>query len=112
VRERRAIERRTNVRESLDELVRTVVARHLQVSPTTLTARTHVHRDLELDPLDLVLIALRIEGLEGMEFPIARLERVRTIADLVGIVRTMRRGRTEEPAFTLDDRRLKRAAGA
>jgi hypothetical protein len=64
----------TEMRRSVDELVRSVVARHLQVAPATIAARMHLVRELDLDPLDLVLMAIRIEALEGVEFPIARLE--------------------------------------
>jgi hypothetical protein len=34
-----------------------------------------------------VLVALRLEEIEEGEFPVARLETVSTVADLVGIVR-------------------------
>jgi acyl carrier protein len=44
--------------------------------------------ELELDLLDVVLIALRIEALDGMraDFPVAALEHVRTVGDLVLVV--------------------------
>jgi acyl carrier protein len=103
------------MRDSLDEMVRNVVARHLQVASATITAKTQLVRELDLDPLDLVLIALRIEEREGIEFPIARLEGTSTVGDLIGIVRTMRATRArraEEAAFTLDAPWLKLAVGA
>jgi acyl carrier protein len=102
------------MRGLVEEMVRSVVARHLQVAPATITARMHLVRELELDPLDLVLIAIRIEALEGVEFPIARLEGTVTVGDLVGIVRTMRAAkmrRAEEAGFTLDAPRLKLVVG-
>ena len=44
--------------------------------------------ELELDLLDVVLIALRIEAVDGMraDFPVAALEHVRTVGDLVVVV--------------------------
>jgi acyl carrier protein len=72
---------------SLDEMVCDVVARHLDVDRRAIDLRKTVDRDLELDPLDLVLIAIRIEELADLEFPIARLESVHTIEDLTKIAR-------------------------
>jgi acyl carrier protein len=73
--------------DSLNRLVCEVVARHLQMEPRAIDPHTTVRQDLELDPLDLVLIALRIEEIERIEFPIARLEHVRTVGDIAKIVR-------------------------
>jgi acyl carrier protein len=100
------------MRESLDEMVRAVVARHLEVAPATITRSTHLQRDLELDPLDLVLIALRIEDMMETEFPIARLEGASTVGDLMSIARSMRAASAGGTAFTLDAPRLKLAVGA
>jgi acyl carrier protein len=88
-----------------DEIVRTVIALHMQVSPATITYRSHLQRDLELDPLDLVLIALRIEDIKAVEFPIARLEGAQTVADLTKIVRSLgvETSDENESAFTLDE---------
>ena len=98
--------------QSPEEIVRTVIARHLQVAPATIARRTHLQRDLELDPLDLVLIALRIEGIKGVEFPIARLEGARTVADLIDVVRSLGAGSSDENAFTLDEPDQKLVVGA
>jgi acyl carrier protein len=84
--------------DSLNRLVCEVVARHLQLEPRAIDAQKTVQEDLELDPLDLVLIALRIEELERIEFPIARLEYVRTVGDIVKIVRAAHAGDAEAPA--------------
>jgi len=88
-----------------DEIVRTVIALHMQVGPATITYRSHLQRDLELDPLDLVLIALRIEDIKGIEFPIAQLEGAQTVADLTKIVRSLgvETSDENESAFTLDE---------
>jgi acyl carrier protein len=48
-----------------------------------------LQRDLELDPLDLVLIALRIEDVLQIQFPIAELAQAILVGDLVRIVRSM-----------------------
>jgi acyl carrier protein len=97
--------------QSNEELVRAVIARHMQVDPTTLTRSSHLQRDLELDPLDLVLIALRIEDIKGRDFPIAQLEWAHTVADLTRIVKSLDGKSSGEHEFTLDILQ-KRAAGA
>ena len=84
--------------DSLNRLVCEVVARHLQVEPRAIDAKTMVQQDLELDPLDLVLIALRIEELEQIEFPIAHLEHVRSVGDIVEIVRAAHASEADAPA--------------
>jgi acyl carrier protein len=100
------------MRTTLDELVGSVVARHLDISPAAITPSTDLERDLHLDPLDLVLIALRIEELEGREFPIARLEQARSVADLTRIVRAMRASAPAASEFTLDARLPRLATGS
>jgi acyl carrier protein len=97
------------MKRSVDELVCEVVARHLDVEPRTITLRTTVDRDLALDALDLVLIAIRIEEMSGIEFPIARLESVRTVADLTKIVRAAHADRFRFIS-TLADRSRRRTA--
>ncbi len=82
---------------SLTRRVCDVVARHLQVEPNAIDARKTLQKDLELDPLDLVLIALRIEELEQIEFPIAHLEHVRTVGDIVTIVRLTHASEDDAP---------------
>jgi acyl carrier protein len=69
------------------EIVRFALALHLSVDPHDIGLGDRLEADLGLDPLDLVLVALRLEEIEEGEFPVARLETVATVADLVGIVR-------------------------
>jgi acyl carrier protein len=61
-----------------------------------------LERDLDLDPLDLVLIALRIEGILRVEFPIAQLEWVRTVADITRIVRSIAEETSSAGVFARD----------
>jgi acyl carrier protein len=80
------------------EIVRFALALHLSVDPDEIAMSDRLEAELGLDPLDLVLVALRLEEIEEGEFPVAQLESVATVADLVGIVRawsTMSAG-TEE----------------
>ena len=96
------------MKSSLDEMVCEVVARHLDVEPRTIDLQKRVDRDLALDPLDLVLIAIRIEELSGIEFPIARLESVKKVGDLTQIVRSAVATRFR-PALSYTERGRRRA---
>jgi len=69
------------------ELVRSALAAHLQVPAESLVEGIALEATLGLDPLDLVLVALRLEEQVGVEFPIALLEDVRTVGDLEMITR-------------------------
>jgi acyl carrier protein len=81
--------------ESAEDRVQRVVARHLGVPPEDIAPSARVEGDLGLDPLDLVLIGLRLEELEEREFPVAQLEAVVTVSDLTAIVTQMREGNGE-----------------
>jgi acyl carrier protein len=81
-----------------DALVRDAVALHLEIAPELVRPETRLRADLGLDPLDLVLIVLRIEDVAGTELPVGELEDVHTIAELQAFVRRYGRARDTEPA--------------
>jgi acyl carrier protein len=75
------------------DLVRQAVAQHLGIDDLEIHEDQHLEDGLGLDPLDLVLVALRLEELgqvhiasELAEFPVADLERVVTVGDLADMV--------------------------
>jgi acyl carrier protein len=68
------------------EHVRWALALHLDVDPATIAPETTL-AVLGLDPFDLVLVLLRLEELTGTELPIVELEHLRTVGDLVAVVR-------------------------
>ena len=77
------------MKDSLDELAREVVARHLGVAAGSIDSDQRLGFDLRLTPLDRVVIARRLEELEGIEFPLALLELAETVGDLANIVRAV-----------------------
>lgn len=68
-------------------LVRAAVARHATLLVEDIDPALDLERDLELDPLDLILIAMRVADIAEIDFPMHRLELVATVGDLVGILR-------------------------
>ena len=69
------------------QMVRFALALHLDASPAQVELHHRLDRDLGLDPLDLVLVVLRLEEIENAEFPVGDLEHVATVEDLVDVVR-------------------------
>lgn len=69
------------------EIVRFALALHLEAEPYEIEEHQRIEEDLGLDPLDLVLVVLRLEELGEVEFPVAELEGIRTVGDLVAVVR-------------------------
>ncbi len=71
---------------AVEELVRHVVAAHLEVDACDVRAAHELERDLGITRLGLVLIALDLEDLERVNLPFERLADVRTVADLARVV--------------------------
>ena len=69
------------------DIVRFALALHLRCDPDEITEAQRLKEDLALDPLDLVLIALRLEEVGDSEFPVDALAEVSTVADFVDAVR-------------------------
>lgn len=74
------------------EIVCFALALHLEIDPMSISEDMQLDEELGLDPLDLVLVVLRLEELGDAEFPIAALEGIRTVGDLVSVVRSWEQG--------------------
>jgi acyl carrier protein len=68
-------------------LVHKLIASHLRLDDASIKD-AHGFDELGLDPLDLVLVVLRLESFDRGtgDFPVARLEHARTVGDLVALV--------------------------
>ncbi len=75
--------------DSLTDIVRCAVARHLDVEPADVRSWHRFERDLGLNPLDVTLIALDLEEIEDIELPIDRLHELRTVAELTALARAV-----------------------
>lgn len=69
------------------EVVCFALGLHLQIDPAEIQEAQRLEEDLGLDPLDLVLVALRLEEIGDGEFPVADLAEIVTVRDLVNVVR-------------------------
>ncbi|MBX3228531.1 MAG: hypothetical protein KIT84_07755 [Labilithrix sp.] len=68
------------------ELVVFALALHLQIDPDEVHEAQRLDEDLGLDPLDLVLVVLRLEEIGEGEFPVGDLEGIATVRDLARVV--------------------------
>jgi acyl carrier protein len=75
------------MRINLDQMVRSVVAAHLEVPLTDIKSTQSFFDDLGIPPLGVVLIALDIEDLEGITLPFERLMHTKTVSELCELVR-------------------------
>jgi acyl carrier protein len=71
----------------LERMVKSVIAHRIDVTPELVRPADHLRRDLGLDDLDLVLVALELESIAEIEFPLAELELVHTVADFLSVAR-------------------------
>jgi acyl carrier protein len=69
-----------------EDLVRVALASHLGVPPEAVSLAHELDRDLGLDALDIVLVALRLENVLEAEIPIADLELAVTVQDFADVI--------------------------
>jgi acyl carrier protein len=88
--------------KSVAALVRATLAHHLDCDPGKIHPWLHLEADLDLTPLELIVIALEIEELEEIAIPVEALDDVTTVGDFVGFmshaVAHQRAGETSAPA--------------
>jgi acyl carrier protein len=81
------VSRRKNVKDSSFHSVCSALGSHLGIDPERFRTSQHLSHDWALDALDLNVIALRIEQLEGVELSSVELGCVKTVGQLVNLVR-------------------------
>jgi acyl carrier protein len=73
-----------------EELVRLILAEHLEVEVNAIQPNLNLETDLGLTPLAVVIVALDLEDLESMYMPFDRLFLVKTVADLAALLASAR----------------------
>ncbi|MDX2054826.1 MAG: acyl carrier protein [Polyangiaceae bacterium] len=69
-----------------------------ELSPAQVTPEAHLVNDLDLDSLDAVDMAVKLEELTGHRVDEAALRSVRTVGDVVALVDTILNPRAPEPS--------------
>lgn len=80
---------------SISTTVCQALARQLALAPEDIALHQRLREDLGLDSLDLSLVALRLERALRREFPLAVLDLVTSVHDLVRFVRAWAGGVSE-----------------
>lgn len=71
---------------NVNEVVRGLLAHHLNRHPASILASQRLGRDLDVTPLELVLIALDLEDIAGVAVPIEQLGQVDTVGELMSFL--------------------------
>ncbi len=75
------------MKHSIETAVVQAVAAHAEIETKYVSLNQNLERDLHMQPLDLVVIALMIEDEEHLAFPFERLADVHTVRDLANAAR-------------------------
>lgn len=75
------------MKHSIETAVLHAVASHAELNASEVRLHQDLERDLHMQPLDLVVIALTLEDEEHFAFPFERLADVRTVRDLANAAR-------------------------
>ena len=75
---------------SEEERVVAAVAEHLGADPARIHANDALEEDLGLAPVNRVRIAVRLEELDEVLFPVEQLETAWTVADMAMLLRAAR----------------------
>lgn len=73
-------------REEILEQVRRAMGELFDVAPERIQLETKVVEDLELDSIDAIELAVKMEAVTGQRFDPERFREMRTIADVVEIL--------------------------
>ena len=78
-------------------IVRDVLARHLQCEPSAIRPWLHFEGELDMTPLEIVLIAAELEAALDLDIPPDGLAAVSTVVDLVRLVGKARAREAAKP---------------
>jgi acyl carrier protein len=75
--------------EQILEKLRAVLAETFEISPERVTLETHLFEDLDLDSIDAVDLAIKLQEMTGKRIKPEVFKTVRTIGDVVGTVHSL-----------------------
>src|SRR5436309_9252363 len=87
------LRREVEMREYAEPRLRRLVAEHLGVDPEELRPEVSLIDELAVDSLELVELALALEGELGIDIPERTIDEIRTYGDLVGAALALARDR-------------------
>src|SRR5439155_6262827 len=87
------LQRKAEMQEYAEPRLRRLVADHLGVDPEELRPEVSLTDELAVDSLELVELALALEGELGIDIPERTIDEIRTYGDLVGAALALARDR-------------------
>lgn len=85
-------------RDEILEHVRQAMAELFEIEPETIHLETKVVEDLDLDSIDAIELAVRMEAFTGQRFDPESFRDMKTISDVVDILEDILSGRVDEAA--------------
>ena len=77
---------------TIDERVRQVITKWLEVSPEDITNNSSIFEDLGADSLDAVQILLELEKEFGIEIPDEDADRIKTVGEAIEYIKKQVKG--------------------
>jgi acyl carrier protein len=66
-----------------------ILAESFEVDPATVTEQTHLFEELDLDSIDAVDLAIKLQEMTGKRIKPEDFKTVRTVGDVIGTVQTL-----------------------
>jgi len=79
----------TMTEEEIFLKLREVLADSFRLDPATITLESHLFKDLDLDSIDAVELALQLQDFTGRRVKAQEFKSVRTVGDVVGTIYRM-----------------------
>jgi acyl carrier protein len=69
--------------------LRAIFSETFEISPETVKLETHLFEDLDLDSIDAVDLAIKLQNMTGKRIKPENFKSVRTVGDVVGVTRVL-----------------------
>lgn len=69
--------------------LKTIFAETFEIQPETVKMETHLFQDLDLDSIDAVDLAIKLQSMTGKRIKPEDFKSVRTVGDVVGVAQTL-----------------------
>lgn len=69
--------------------LKTIFAETFEINPEEVTLQTHLFTDLDLDSIDAVDLAIKLQNMTGKRIKPEDFKNVRTVGDVVGVAQVL-----------------------
>jgi acyl carrier protein len=81
--------KRTMNNEQILEKLRAILAEAFEIDPARVTPETHLFEELDLDSIDAVDLAIKLQEMTGKRIRPEDFKSVRTVGDVIGTVQVL-----------------------